>query len=200
MDMTKSNVLVFIMAVFLVGTGSLYAADLKDGFFDIQWRTDLSQSAGFTKIGENENVKYFASPKRVFTIDDIKISNVVYGAYANQFFAVYLNIETIEIFSQLRRHLSSKYGLPKMAMGMPSEQTTYQWKYQKTKIKLKTHENRNNMKMAFYYTPLSSLVNEAQQEAFAETLSRPIFPLNKTKMQNAIDLQELMGSSLGPPR
>lgn len=198
--MTQSKVLIIIIAVFLVGIGNLYAADLKDGFFDIKWRTDLSQSDGFNKLGENENVKYFASPKRVFTIEDIRISNVVYGAYANQFFAVYLNIETIEIFSQLRRYISSKYGLPKMQMGMPSAQTTYQWKYQKIKIKLKTQENSNSMKMAFYYTPLSSLVNEAQQEAYAENLSRPIYPLNKTKMQNAIDLQQAMGSSLGPSR
>jgi hypothetical protein len=198
--MRKPKVLVFIIAVFLVGTGNLHAGDLKDGFFDIKWRTDLSQEAGFKEIGENENVKYFARPKRVFTIDDIKISNVVYGAYAKQFFAVYLNIETIEIFSQLRRHISSKYGLPKIQMGMPSEQTTYQWKYQKTKIKLKTYENINKMRMAFYYSPLSGLVNEAQQEAYSENLKRPIFPLDKTKMQNAIDLEEVMGSSFGPTR
>jgi len=194
--MRKPIYLIFLIAVFLISTGSLYAADLKDGFFDTQWKTNLSQTVGFKKVGENLNVSYFINPKHVYTINDIKITDVVYGSHAEQFFAVYINIETIEVFAQLRRQMNRNYGLPRITQRMLAEQTTYQWKYQKTKIKLKIYENRNNMKMAFYYTPLSRQVNESQQEAFHENFKSPRFPLDDRRMQNAIDLMDLQG--LGP--
>jgi hypothetical protein len=195
--MRKPIYLIFLLAVLLMSTGNLSAADLKDGFFDIQWKTNLSQMVGFKKVGENLNVSYFTKPKRVYTINDISITDVVYGSYADQFFSVYINIETIEVFTQLRRHMNRNYGLPRIAKKMPAEQTTYQWKHKKTKIKLKIYENRNNMKLAFYYTPLSRQVNESQQEAFHENFRSPMFPLDNSRMQNAIDLMELQG--LGPP-
>ena len=194
--MRKSSSLFLFITVFLMSTGGLNAADLGKGFFDIQWKTNLSRTAGFKKVGENLNVSYFISPERVFTINEIKISDVVYGSYADQFFAVYINIDNIEVFAQLRRHMNRNYGLPRITRKLPAEQTTYQWKHEKTKIKLKTYENKNNMKMAFYYTPLSRKVNESQQEAFYENFSRPRFPLDDSKMQKAMNLMEMEG--LGP--
>jgi hypothetical protein len=179
-----------------MSTGSLNAADLNKGFFDIQWKTNLSRTAGFKKVGENLNVSYFISPERVFTINEIRISDVVYGSYVDQFFAVYINIDTIEVFAQLRRHMNRNYGVPKITKRMPAEQTIYQWKHETTKIKLKTYENRNNMKMAFYYTLLSRKVNESQQEAFYENFNRSSFPLDDRKMQKAMNLMEMEG--LGP--
>jgi hypothetical protein len=189
--MRKPIYLIFLIAVFLMGSGNLRAADLKDGFFDIKWTTNLSEISGFKKVGENLNVSFFANPARVYTIDNIKIPDAVYGSFANQFFAVYINIETIEVFAQLRRHINRKYGLPKMSMSMPNQHTTYQWKQKKTKIKLKIYENKDSMKMAFYYTPLSAQVNEAQQETFQENFRRPWIPLDDSRMQKAIDLIDL---------
>lgn len=193
--MRKSVYLIFIAAVFLMNTGNSAAADLKDGFFDIAWRTNLSQLEGFRKISENLNVAYFVSDQRTYKIADIKISDVVYGSYENQFFAVYINIEAIDVFAQLRRYINRKYGLPKIKitkMQEADQQTDYQWSYEKTKIKLKIYENRDNMKLAFYYTPLSAQVNEAQMDAFQETHKKPIFPLDKTQMQQAEQLRDLM--------
>jgi hypothetical protein len=194
--MRKSIHLIFLISVFLINTGSLNAADLKNGFFDIQWKTNLSQTAGFKKVGENLNVSYFINPERVFTIDKIRIPDVVYGSYADQFFAVYIKIDTIEVFAQLRRHMNRNYGVPRITKTMPADQTIYQWKHEKTKIKLKTYENKNNMKMAFYYLPLSRKVNESQQEAFSESFSRPLFPLDDSRKQEALNLMEL--KNLGP--
>ena len=193
--MRKPVCLIFITAVFLMNTGNSAAADLKDGFFDIAWRTNLSQLEGFRKISENLNVAYFVSDQRIYKIADIKISDVVYGSYENQFFAVYINIEAIDVFAQLRRYINRKYGLPKIKitkMQEADQQTDYQWSYEKTKIKLKIYENRDNMKLAFYYTPLSAQVNEAQMDAFQETHKKPIFPLDKTQMQQAEQLRDLM--------
>jgi hypothetical protein len=193
--MRKPVCLIFITAVFLMNTGNSAAADLKDGFFDIAWKTNLSQLEGFRKISEDLNVAYFVSDQRTYKIADIKISDVVYGSYENQFFAVYINIEAIDIFAQLRRYINRKYGLPKIKitkMQEADQQTDYQWSYEKTKIKLKIYENRDNMKLAFYYTPLSAQVNEAQMDAFQETHKKPIFPLDKTQVQQAEQLRDLM--------
>ena len=121
---------------------------------------------------------------------------MVYGSYANQFFAVYINIENIEVSAQLRRHMNRNYGVPKITRRMQSGQTTYRWKHEKTKIKLKTYENKNNMKLAFYYMPISRQVNESQQESFHESFSRRQLPLDDSKMQKAMNLMELEG--LGP--
>ena len=188
--------LIFLTIAFLMSSGSLDAADLKKGFFDIPWKANLSQTAGFKKVGENLNVSYFINPNHVFTINEIKIQDVVYGSYANQFFAVYINIDHIEVFAQLRRYMNRNYGVPKITRTMPAEQTTYRWKHEKTKIKLKTYENGNSMKLAFYYTPLSRQVNESQQEVFYENFKRPRFPLDDSKMQEAMNLMKL--EDLGP--
>ena len=193
--MRKTIYFILLITVFLTLTARLQAADLKDGFFDLAWKTNLSQIDGFRKISENANVSYFINPNRAYKIADIKIMDVLYGSFANQFFAVYINIEAIDVFAQLRRHINHKYGLPKkkiINMTEPNQQTVYQWKYKKTKIKLKIYRNKDTMKMAFYYTPLSGQVNESQQEAFQETFRRPIFPLNETQMRQATELRDLM--------
>ncbi len=152
-SMRKTIYFILLMTIFFMGNGKLQAADLKDGFFDIAWKTDLSQKDGFRKISENANVSYFINPNRAYKIADIKIMDVLYGSFANQFFAVYINIEAIDVFAQLRRHINHKYGLPKKKitnMAQPDQQTVYQWKYEKTKIKLKIYRDRDTMKMAFY--------------------------------------------------
>ena len=195
--MRKLIFLIMIVTIFAVSTHTI-AAELKDGFFGIEWRANLAEISGFKKVGENLNVVYFANPERVFTIEDVKIQDVLYGSYTNQFFAVYINIQTIEVFSHLKRGFNSKFGVPKISMGSPEQQTTYQWKSKKSKIKLKTYADRNNMKLALYYTPLSRQVNEAQQEAFAENFKNPLFPLDNRRMRKAIDFLDEKASFIGP--
>jgi hypothetical protein len=193
--MRKTIYFILLITIFLTLTVRLQAADLKDGFFDLAWKTNLSQTDGFKKISENVNVSYFIHPGRAYKIADVKIMDVLYGSFADQFFAVYINIQAIDVFAQLRRHINHKYGSPRrkiINMAKPDQQTIYQWKYKKTKIKLKIYRNREDMKMAFYYTPLSVQVNEGQQEAFQETNRRPIFPLNETRMQQAKEMRDLM--------
>ena len=193
--MRKAICLILLMTVFFAGTARLQASDLKDGFFDLAWKIDLSQKDGFRKVSENVNVSYFISPKRAYKIGDVRIMDVLYGSFANQFFAVYINVEAIDVFTQLRRHINQKYGSPRrkiINMAQPDQQTIYQWKYEKTKIKLKLYRNRETMKLAFYYTPLSVQVNESQQEAFQENSRRRTFPLNETQMRQATELRDLM--------
>jgi uncharacterized protein YdgA (DUF945 family) len=193
--MRKPIYLLFFTAFFLMSTGNLSAADLKDGFFDIAWKTNLSLLDGFRKISQNLNVAYFVNDQRAYKISDIKISDVVYGSFENQFFAVYIDTAAIDVFAQLKRYINHKYGLPQIKINQvqgAGQETVYQWNYRKTKIKLKMHENRENMKIAFYYTPLSAQVNEAQMETYEETHEKTLFPLDKTQMNQAEQLMDLM--------
>ena len=190
--MRKPIYLIFFTVVFMMNAGRLAAADLKDGFFDLPWGTNLSGLDGFTKISENLNVTYFINNQRAYKIGDIKIPDLVYGSFENQFFAVYIDTAAIDVFAELKRYISHKYGLPKIKINQmqnADQLTVYQWNYAKTKIKLKMHANRDTMKIAFYYTPLSGQVNEAQMEAFEETHKKSIFPLNKSQMQQAEQLR-----------
>lgn len=196
--MRKPIYFILLTVIYVMIGTNVSAAELQDGFFGIEWQANLSELSGFKKVAENLNVTYFANPERIFTIEDIKIQDVLYGSYSNKFFAVYINIQTLEVFSHLRRGFNSKFGVPRISMGRPAQQTTYQWKSKKTKIKLKTYEDRNNMKMALYYTPLSRRVNESQQEAFAENFRNPVFPLDDRRMQQAIELMEDKRSFIGP--
>ncbi len=196
--MRKSIFLTLLTVLMLVVGTNVSAAELQDGFFGIEWQANLAELNGFKKVGENLNVTYFANPERIFTIEDVKIPDVLYGSYSNKFFAVYINIQTLEVFSHLRRGFNSRFGVPRISMGRPEQQTTYQWKSKKTKIKLKTYEDRNNMKLALYYTPLSRQVNESQQEAFAENFRNPMFPLDDRRMQKAIDFMDERRSFIGP--
>ena len=193
--MRKPIYLIFFTIVLLMKTGNLAAADLKNGFFDLAWETNLSQLEGFVKISENLNITYFINNHRAYTIADIKITDVIYGSFENQFFAVYIDTAAINVFAQVKRYISHKYGLPNIIINQmqnADQLTTYQWKYAKTKIKLKMHANRENMKMAFYYTPLSGQVNETQMELFEETHKKSIFPLNKSQIQQAEQVRSFL--------
>ena len=195
MRMRKIIFLILLILSFMMGTASLYAADLKDGFFDLAWKTNLSEVEGFRKISENSAVSYFVNPKRVYKIADVKVMDVAYGSYANQFFAVYIHIHTIDVFAQLRRYTNSKYGLPRIKiinMGQPDQQRIYQWKHKNAKIKLKIYQNKEPMKMAFYYTPISAQVNETQLEAFQDSGRRRIFPLDNSQRRQAEEMRDFL--------
>ena len=179
---------IYVCFFILAFSGTVYAQDLQDGFLGLKWETDLSTLKDFLKIGEKNKVSYYVNPKVVHVINDIKISQAVYGAYLDKFFAVYIGIDAIDVYSQMKRYITDKYGPAKMTITMSTQgdQKIYIWKHKDTKIKLKINEPGGDMKLAFYYTPLSSRVNEDIQEAFEET-SRP-FKIDKERAVQALDL------------
>lgn len=182
---------ILLSLIFSLSTGTIHAEDLGDGFLGIKWETNLSGLEGYVELGKNGNVTYFANPKVVHVINDIKVPQVVYGSYLNKFFAVYINIESIDVYSQMKHYITEKYGSPKLTMTMTqnSEQTIHTWKHKDTKIKLKLNHTDGKMKLAFYYTPLSVKVNEDLQEAFQET-SGHIFQINKERAIQTLDLMK----------
>jgi hypothetical protein len=156
------------------------AADLRNDFLGIKWGAKLDIQDGFQELETKANVTYYRNPKMVYTVEDFTVSDVIYGSHSNRFFAVYIQIESLEVFGKIRQHLSEKYGEPKISLTMKNEQRIYSWKYKKIKIKLKHYVRDGKMKLSFYYTPLSNQVNEIQQEQYLDRRYR-FFPIEKDK-------------------
>jgi hypothetical protein len=167
-----------VIFVFILYSGAVLAADLNDEFLGVKWGTRASSLSKFSKVRENRDVTYHVNPTEVHVINDIKIPHVVYGFYLDQLFAVYIRIDTIEVYNEIKTHMISKYGIPSSTVEMKNKQETHKWKYQKVKMKLKLNAKAGNMKLAFYFTPLSNKVNQGQQEKFYEKSFR-LFPIDK---------------------
>lgn len=160
--------------------------DLKDGFFDIPWGSYLNELEGFEPLSRDAEISYYVKPDRAYRINEIEVANVVYGFYADRFFAVYISLEGIDVFGQLKKYITQKYGTPTIQMETKPQQTVYTWRYQLVKIKMKHRELEGDMKLGFYYTPLSGQANRARAEAF-EAPPKTRFPLSDQKRREAIE-------------
>jgi len=185
--MNKIRRLFYALVIGLVGIGSLYAADLENGFLDIKWGTSIFELPHFVKVSEKYDVSYYLNPQKSYTLFDVDVLNVVYGFYDQKFFAAYVDIDSIEVFSRLKKHISDKYGRPRTTLNVENDQTVYDWKHKDVKIKLKHYEKKGKMKLGFYYTPLSKKVNRAQREEFPE-MRKPTFPLDERRLKDALDV------------
>ena len=159
--------LLIVFATGFIFTNTLHADDLQTGFLGLPWGTDLSKMDGFKKVENKDTVSYYKNPDKAYTIDNLTVRDVVYGAYLRQFFAVYIHADALENYAKIRQYLTAKYGEPnKRSMTMANEQRISSWKDKKVKIKLKYYVVDGKLKLAFYYTPISNALNEAQHEEF----------------------------------
>jgi hypothetical protein len=156
------------------------ADDLAEGFSGIQWGRDITNDNYLSKLYQKEAIVYYINPGQIHTIFDINVPDVVYGAYSGQFFSVFMSIETMSIFMELKKQLKQKYGLPDVKTSTKYEETVYKWKHNDIKIKLKVSEKKNRLKLAFYYTPISNQVNESQMEDIQEARLR-VLPIDRDK-------------------
>ena len=177
----------YILVAICLAMGVAGAADLEAGFMGIQWTSYAANQEGFTRLYEKENVTYYTQPNIVHTIHEIPVPNVVYGFYENQFFAVYINLESEEVFGEFRNYLKSQYGTPAMSFSTKTNETVYKWKIGKIRIKLKTNEINHRMKLAFYYLPLSKKLNEERMEQF-HSKSLQFFPIKKDEKPERMPL------------
>jgi hypothetical protein len=187
--MRTLRVTIILFLLFLPVPESTYAADLRDGFSGIAWGTDISDLNNFKKSGSSERVSYYLNPEKLHTIYNIDVPHVIYGFYDEKFFAVFAVIETFEVYSQLKSELMTEFGNPETTLTAKHEHTIYKWKHKDIKIKLKLRGMDDQMKLAFYYTPLSNVVNESRVEEFPDKSYR-FFPIEKDKKWERIPLLE----------
>jgi hypothetical protein len=170
-------------------TGVLHAAELNDRFLGIKWGTHISALPNFIKISGKDDVAYYENPAKIYTVFEVENPSVIYGFYKEQFFATYIQVDTFMVFERVKEHISEKFGTPKTILKMKSQQTIYRWKHQDIKIKLKLFEAEGKMKLAFYFAPLSSQLNEAQRGSFPAVPTRVTTPDDSTRQEMRRDLK-----------
>jgi len=171
----------------ITGAVNLCAADFKDGFLGTAWGTPAEQLQGFTKVAEDQDVSYYMNSEKQLKVFDALVSYVVYGFYKQQFFAVFINMDSIVAFSKVKKYINDKYGPPDIAMDTKRNLKTYAWKQDKVKIKLKSYDNENNMKLSFYYAPISRTLNEERVEAY-HPKKKFKFKVDERNLRNAEEL------------
>ena len=186
----KRNCSVAIIFCFIIAFAAVSgAAHLQEGFMGYKWGENILAYNGLTKLHSKKDVTYYSNPGVSYTIDEISINNVVFGAYQNKLFAVFIGIDTLEKYDDINRYLKKKYGLPATKVLSKVNLTTYQWKYQDVTIKLKTDEIKGKMKLALYYTKLTRDLNEIGIEDL-DTASYRFFPIDKNKKPEMIPFLE----------
>jgi hypothetical protein len=189
----KFAVKTIMVAAFL---GMLFApvqaAELESGFMDTKWSTPAKDLKGFTKVGGREKIAYYVNPQRKYTFFGNEVTDhVVYGFYDDKFFAVYANIEGIDIFSQIKSYIQHKYGIPsKTSRETRGNLTTYIWRLKQTQIKFKHHETSGKMKISFYYMPIAK---QADAEMIKNLEAEPPggFPLMPFGQSEAPNWQQI---------
>jgi hypothetical protein len=177
-----------ILIVIGTSTGSIYAADLKDGFMGIPWRTDLSASADFVKISAEGNISNFIKPAVIHTVGDVKIYPVVYSCFGNEFFAVYFQNDII-IYSRLRSYFNQKYGSAQTTTRLNPNRTAHTWNHHAVKIGLKLNRETGKIKLSVYYTPLMK-VKEQWLEATQENTRRFLDRIDKDRAIQLFDMMQ----------
>ncbi len=198
--MRRFKCVVYGLAILLTLIGMSHADDIGQSFLSIKWGTNISELPDFKKISEKGDVAYYRNPARVYTVYEVENPSVIYGFYKGEFFATYIQVGTYTVFERVKNHLSEKFGEPKTTLQMKTRQTIHRWKHQKIKIKLKLYELEGKMKLAFYYTPLSNRLNEAEHGDFPAVSERE-FTLDEEskqeikkdlKMQRAVDVMGII--------
>ena len=77
-----------IVIIIVSSIGTIHAADLKDGFMGVRWKSDLSASPDFVKIDEEGQISNYIRPSLIHTVGDVKVYPVVYSSFANEFFLI----------------------------------------------------------------------------------------------------------------
>ena len=166
--MALKRLLVSVGAVFLLQT-PLWAANLTEGFSGIKWGTSVETLGHFKEISSHGEIGYYVNPDVLHTIGGFEVPQVIYGFFAERFFAVYAQIDSLEVYARIKNDLQSHYGIPKVVYGSTGQPEVYRWKSGQIKIKLKTDVSLRKIKVGIYYTPLSDKVNEEGEEKYRES-------------------------------
>ncbi len=180
---------VLLITVFFPGS-ALFAADqpLAKAFLGVPWGADIREQSGFKMLHAKEQLRFYTKPGTVRTVRGVRVKQVVYGTYKYQFFAAFLVLDSPEAFAELRDYMESRYGFPKTSYQVAGDQTTHRWRHGQIKMKLKSAQDGQLRKLAFYYAPLSREVNEKLVERQQE--GARWFPIERDKKPEAMPLLE----------
>ena len=152
------------------------ADDFQQGMHRMKWGSSVSENGGLKKVHETDLVSYYARPNTIYQISNQLVPAVFYGFYNDKFFAVFIKLRSYRQFFNLKQSFDTGYGNAKSSFSTQSKQQVYRWNDGDVKIKLKMIEAKGQYKMAFYYSPLSTKLNEERMENIPPGLYRLIAP------------------------
>lgn len=147
-------------------TTTVVAQDLQSSFSGINWGTPAEETRGLTPARQAGDETYFIKADDFYSLGGVTCDKVIYGFYQNQFYAAFMRINSQKDFKAVRTHLNQRFGDARSQMRM--DRTIYIWDYIDVKVKLKHYEERPDAKLAFYFIPLSTKVNEARKATKSE--------------------------------
>lgn len=187
--MKRSWKFILIVYCLFVLSTVVSAADLKDGFMGYKWGESASRYPELRILYTKGDITYYSNPGESYTLEDITVNDVIFGFYQQSLFAVYIGIDTLEIYDSIERHLRSKYGLPGTKVSAKDYLNTHKWTYQGVKMKLKSSQVDGKMKLGMYYKPLVKDLSEDRVEEINERSYR-FFPIDKNKRPERFPLLE----------
>lgn len=140
------------------------AYDLQQGIHGMKWGSTVTENADLSEVHEANRAVYYAKPNTLYQISDQPVAGVFYGFYNDKLFAVFVKMHTPDQFAELKKAFDAQYGAAKSSFDAQSKQQVYRWKDGDVKIKLKKIEATGQFKLAFYYAPLSTQLNEERLE------------------------------------
>ena len=180
------RILLFAILALLLSMGpvrAVWAEDLEDGFMGYPWGSDISKYPGLKQLYSKGGLTFYASPGESYALEEMVIGDVIYGFYRGKFYAVYVNLDTLEKYDAVERMMKAKYGLPDHKTSRTENLFTYKWKDKDVTIKLKRDELQGNMKVAFYHEPTSSGLAQERRILEIESADQ-FFPLEKNENIN----------------
>ncbi len=161
--------------------------DLTQEFLGLSWGSDIRDQKGYQLLHEKGDLRYYIQPDVVRVIKGFRIARVVYGTHQHRFYSAFLLIDSMEVFDGIKSYMENRYGFPKMSWSVAGEQTTYKWKHETIRMKLKFYQRDRRMKLAFYYTPIANRVNEQESEQNHQR-SMQFLPIERDKKPEAMPL------------
>jgi hypothetical protein len=161
--MRFAKIIVSCLLVMMLCSAAM-AVDFQQSIHGMKWGSTVTQNAGLSKVHEANRAVYYAKPNTLYKISDQPVAGVFYGFYNDKFFAVFVKMHTPAQFTELKKAFDAQYGAAKSSFNKQSKQQVYRWKDGDVKIKLKKIEATGQFKLAFYYAPLSTKLNEERLE------------------------------------
>ena len=85
----KNLCIACVLSVFLFSlVAPVQAADLKDGFLEYKWGTNVIDYPELKFLYSKGEIGYYGNPGKSYTIKEITVNNVVFGFYQQKLFAV----------------------------------------------------------------------------------------------------------------
>ena len=114
--MGLKRLIVIFGAVFLLQS-PLWAANLTEGFSGTKWGTPIETLSNFKEVGSHGEIGYYVNPDVLHTIGGFEVPQVIYGFYAKRLFAVYAQIDSLEVLPGSGTNCSRTTAFPKVVYG-----------------------------------------------------------------------------------